>query len=90
MQIVKEEDEDYIRYGYYKDGEFIYHQEGNFAFEYVSGNRFWFLHGVRHRLDGAACEYVGGKKIYYINDIQYSEEEYPEAVKKYKLSLICK
>ena len=97
MQIIKEKYDydsfflEHIRYGYYKDGEFVYHNnDGPSVICEKNSSSLWFYHGALHRLDGPACEYGNGHNFHFINGISYSENEYPEAVEAYKLSLICK
>jgi hypothetical protein len=33
--------------------------------EDADGNKFWYLNGERHRVDGPAIEYFNGKKEWY-------------------------
>lgn len=35
---------------------------------FPSGDRFWYLDGKFHRLDGPACEYIDGYEEYWICD----------------------
>jgi hypothetical protein len=77
------------------------HRTDGPALELINGNKIWFLFGKRHRLDGPACiivsdltkfkpnndssieEYLSIE--YWVDDIKYTEEQYPQAVLKYKL-----
>jgi len=36
-----------------------------------------------HRLEGPAVEYDNGNKKYYIKNVEYTEEEFPDAVLLY-------
>ena len=36
-------------------------------FVYRNGNKYWYLNGERHRLDGPAIEYANGDKWWYLN-----------------------
>ena len=40
----------------------------------TAGNKFWYLNGKRHRLDGPAVEYVGGGKQWWIHDQPHRED----------------
>ena len=31
------------------------------------GNKWWYLNGKRHRVDGPACEFASGDKYWYLN-----------------------
>lgn len=61
------------------------HNEGELAIEYKDGDKFWYLNGRRHRLDGPAIEYKDGTKFYFIDNVGYDEKDYWELyrVKEY-------
>ncbi len=37
------------------------------------GNKFWYLNGKLHRIDGPAVEGADGSKIWYLNDKRHRE-----------------
>lgn len=37
----------------------------------ISGNKFWYLNGKRHREDGPAIIYSNGEKRWYLNGERY-------------------
>jgi len=37
------------------------------------GNRFWYLNGKFHRLDGAAIEWSNGDKEWYANGLKHRD-----------------
>ena len=78
-----------ICYGYYIDNYFVYHNENGPAVIYPKSIEWWY-HDKLHRLCGPAFEDIYGNKVYYVDNIVYSEKDYQEAVKKYKLHLLCK
>ena len=39
----------------------------NGLIEYANGDKYWYLNGKLHRVDGPAIEYAGGDKIWYLN-----------------------
>jgi hypothetical protein len=41
-----------------------------------SGNKYWYLDGKRHRVDGPAVIYSVGDKYWYLNGKNYSYEEW--------------
>jgi len=62
------------------------HRENNLpAAEYISGSKIWYVNGLLHRDNGPAIIFPNGTKRWYIEDIHYSEEEYNEKVKDYKV-----
>jgi hypothetical protein len=52
---------------------------------YPDGSQFYCVNGKIHRLDGPAYIWSDGTKQYYVNNIEYTKEEYPQAVLEYKL-----
>jgi hypothetical protein len=45
--------------------------------------KMWYLHGKRHREDGAAVEWADGTKTWYLHDRYYENAEaWAEAVLK--------
>lgn len=62
----------------------ILHNEGEPAVEYNNGNKYWYQHGEKHRLDGPAIEYANGYEEYYINNKRFLKEEdywkHPEVI----------
>jgi hypothetical protein len=42
------------------------------------GNKYWYLNGRRHRIDGPAVEYADGDKSWYLNDRGYTFDEWLE------------
>lgn len=40
------------------------------------GNKWWFLNGKLHRIDGPAIEYKNGDKLWYLNGVPYPQEEW--------------
>ena len=51
---------------------------------YDSGNRYWYLNGLRHREDGPAIEYVNCDKRWFLNDIECTEAEFNAKMKSTK------
>jgi len=68
------------------------HREDGPAFEEGwDGSKYWYINGERHREDGPAIEFANGVKFYYLNNIEYSEEDFWEEIKKRKsLNFILK
>lgn len=66
----------YQKYCWFIEGIDTLHNEGEPAIEYKDGDKCWYQHDRRHRLDGPAVEYTDGRKSYYIDGICYSEEDY--------------
>lgn len=62
----------------------LLHRIGGHAIETKDGSKEWWFEGKRHRLDGAAIERVSGYKEWYVDDIEVTEEDYPQAVLLYK------
>ena len=62
---------DFEKYVFEKDsnGRFL-----DLYIEYKSGNKFWYLNGVRHRENGPAIEYSNGNKQWYLNDKLHRED----------------
>jgi hypothetical protein len=58
------------------------HREDGPAIEYPEGSKEWWLNGKRHRLDGPAVEWSDG---WFINGVQYSKENFPQAIIMYLL-----
>ena len=46
------------------------------------GDKYWYLDGQRHRVNGPAIEYARGDKRWWINGVNYSETTYWEEMKK--------
>lgn len=77
----------------YVDSKGHAHRLDGPAIQYHSGcnqgHRAWYLHGKRHRLDGPAVIKAWTQcKEYWIEGKQYTEEEFNEAVKEKKSSLL--
>lgn len=58
------------------------------------GNKFWFVDGVLHNLDGPAIQWTGNIRsntynevsgCYYINGISYTKEEWKKEVFNFRL-----
>ena len=41
---------------------------------YPDGDKYWFLHGKRHREDGPAVELADGTKQWWLNDKRHRED----------------
>ena len=41
---------------------------------YPDGDKFWFLDGQQHRVDGPAVEWADGTKYWYLNDKLHRED----------------
>ena len=65
-----------------------YHREDSPAIEFIDGDKFWYINGLRHREDGPAIEYISGNKRWYINDREYTEQEYKYKIRSIKLKLL--
>ena len=87
MNIICEKLKDHIRYGFYKDGSFIYHREDGPAVEYTDGDKHWYINGKRHREDGPAIEFIDGAKFWYVDGKKHREDgpagEYANGLKNY-------
>ena len=64
----------------------VWHRVGGPAIDCPTSNKFWYkywyYHGLRHRMDGPAVEYECEKNNrWYIFDKQYSKEVYDRKVK---------
>lgn len=60
------------------------HNEGEPAIEYKDGSKFWYLHGIYHRLDGPALSYASGIVYYFIDNELFNKKDYwkhPEVIK---------
>ena len=43
--------------------------------KYMNGNKFWYINGNPHRLDGPACEWHDGSKSWWIDGKKVTELE---------------
>lgn len=60
---------------WFKEGTKILHREDGPAIEYhANGDKFWYLNGSRHRVDGPAIEYANGYKAWYVSDFLHRED----------------
>jgi hypothetical protein len=59
------------------------HREDGPAVERADGCKGYWIHGKRHREDGPAIEWEN-RKYYYLNNLQYSEQNYWEEIKRRK------
>tara|TARA_R100001509_G_scaffold96871_1_gene56338 strand:+ start:918 stop:1229 length:312 start_codon:yes stop_codon:yes gene_type:complete len=41
---------------------------------YPNGNKYWYIHGKRHREDGPAIERADGFKVWYLNGELHRED----------------
>lgn len=57
---------------------------------YFSGNKYWFLNGKQHRVNGPAIEYSDGHKEWLLNGELYNEKLYWEALKRHKRKTVNK
>jgi hypothetical protein len=48
---------------------------------YPSGNKYWYVKGKRHRLDGPAIEYSDGSKYWYVEGKKLTFEQFWEKQK---------
>ena len=65
------------------------HRENDLpAIEYADGDKCWYVNGLHHRVNGPAYEYADGCKYWHLEGVRYSEEEYNEKVKDYKVETI--
>jgi hypothetical protein len=62
-----------------------FHRIGGPAIVRSNGYQSYWVEGKRHRLDGPAIIRPNGTWEYWVDDIQYTEEQYPQAVIAYKL-----
>ena len=63
------------------------HREDGPAVEWANGDREWYRNGKWHREDGPAIEWTNDYREWWLNDIEYTEEEYEQAVLVYKWGL---
>ena len=63
----------------------LFHRTDGPATESQNGYKEWCINGKLHRTDGPAIEGANENKQWYLNDIEYTEEEYEEAVEIWKL-----
>ena len=71
---------------YYKDD--LLHRTDGPSVILNTGDMWWYVNGKCHREDGPAVELANGLKSWYLNNIEYSEEDYKVAVRKFKLQRI--
>jgi len=38
------------------------------------GNKYWYLNGILHRVDGPTCEYANGDEDWYLNGQLHRED----------------
>ena len=89
MQIIREENCNaytLYRYGYYLNNNFVLHRDDGPATETSDGAKYWYQHGLSHRLDGPAIERTGICIIcgWYYNGEKadvYSQEEFEKWLK---------
>ena len=52
------------------------HREDGPAVEYSSGDKTWWVNGIRHREDVPAIEWADGDKAWYLNNEEYTRDEF--------------
>ena len=57
------------------------HRIGAAAAEHISGNKYYYEYGQRHREDGPA-EIYNGQEAYYLNDKLYSKDDFDKEIEK--------
>jgi hypothetical protein len=68
---------------YNNKGQF--HRIGGPCYIHKNGYHTYWVNGKRHRTDGPAIIYTDGSSEYWVDDVEYTKEEYPQAVLAYKL-----
>jgi hypothetical protein len=55
-----------------------------------AGNKFWYLYGERHRVDGPAIEWANGSESWWLNDNRHRVDgpaiEYADGSKGWRLN----
>jgi hypothetical protein len=69
----------------YRNTEGQLHRIGGPALIYPDDTRSYWVNGKGHRTDGPAIIWWNGYQQYYVDDIEYTQDEYPQAVLNYKL-----
>lgn len=69
-------------YYYFDEKCAVLHRVDEPAIEFKTGEKHYYLHGMRHNISGPAVIYQEVKQ-YWLNDIQYSQEDFE--IKKLKL-----
>jgi hypothetical protein len=74
----------------YRNAKGQYHRLNGPAYTEPNGYRGYWVAGKRHRIDGPALTSTYKPPEYWVDGIQYTEKDYPNAVKKYLLiNLLC-
>jgi hypothetical protein len=55
------------------------------AIIWADGTQVYYVNDKIHRIGGPAKIWSDGIQEYWVDDIQYTKEQYPQAVLKYKL-----
>ena len=48
----------------------------------ADGNKFWYVNGKCHRVDGPAIEWANGDNFWFVNGVELTEKEFNESTKK--------
>ncbi len=59
-----------------------HHREDGPAIELHDGHKEWRINGELHREDGPAVEFTGGDTEWWLNDIELTEQEFNNRMKK--------
>ena len=56
----------------------------------ADGNKYWFLNGKLHRVDGPAVEYVNGTKVWWLNSKHCKPiEVFKAATHEQQIHMLC-
>ena len=76
---------------YYKDGTTSAKRDYSRVLHEIEGpavvfddDKWWYVDGKLHRIDGPAMEYGSGTKAWYIDDKYYSEEDFNKFIAEVK------
>jgi hypothetical protein len=61
------------------------HRIGGPAKSNIDGSLEYYIEGKLHRISGPAIIRQDGTQFYYVDGKEFTEEEYPKAIKAYKI-----
>jgi len=67
---------------YYYQNDLLHRNDDLPAIEYPDGSKFYYSHGILHRVGGPAIIKADGSKSYYLKGIWYSKKEYCNKLKE--------